>query len=56
MKIKWTDKKRFVPKVGVLEQDDIVTIPDDIARNLIKQGQAKPVYKSTKSKSKIKEK
>ena len=55
MKIQWTDKKRSIPKVGVLEQDDIVVIPDDIARNLIKQGQAKAVYKSKKKKTKTKE-
>ena len=41
--------------MGVLEQDDILIIPDDIARNLIKQGQAEAVYKSKKAKSKIKE-
>jgi hypothetical protein len=53
-KIKWTDKKRFVPHVGVLEQDDIVVIPDDLARSLIKQGQAKIVPEKNK-KRKIKE-
>ncbi len=55
MKIQWTDKKRSIPKVGVLEQDDIRDIPDEIAKGLIKQGQAKPFYKSKKTKSKIKE-
>jgi hypothetical protein len=53
MKIVWTDKKRFVPHVGILEQDDIRTVPDEIALNLIKQGQAKK-FERRKPKSKEK--
>ena len=54
MKIKWIDKqRRLIPKVGILQNGDIRNLPDDIAKALIKQGQAEPVtYSKKKSKTK----
>ncbi len=43
MKIKWTDKKKEVPKVGILNTGDIRDVSESIGRAFIKQGQAKKV-------------
>ena len=54
IKIRWIEKKRkFVPRVGFLEYDKEVIVPEEIGKALIKQGQAELVIKK---KSKVKEK
>ncbi len=53
MKIKWIGKRRLVPRLGILQENDERTIPDDIAKALIKQGLAEPVtYNKKKLKTK----
>jgi len=48
MKIKWIDDQREVPGIGILNTDDIVNLPADMAKNFIKQGQAESVGKKNK--------
>ncbi len=43
MKIKWTDKKKEVPKVGILNTGDVREVPDDLGKGFIRQCQAKKV-------------
>jgi hypothetical protein len=43
MIIEWRDSQKEVPGVGVLVEGNKYTVRDDIAENLIKQGQAKEV-------------
>ena len=48
MKIKWLDGLKHVPRIGTLNTDDVKTVPDDIGRALIKQGQAVEIKPKTK--------
>lgn len=41
MKIKWTDKKKEIPKIGILNTGDVREVPEDLGKGFIKQGQAK---------------
>ncbi len=43
MKIKWTDGRKEIPKLGILNTGDIRDVSEDIGRAFIKQGQAKKV-------------
>ena len=58
MKIKWTGPQRLVPKVGILNTNDIRDIQDDIAKGLIDAGLAtavvnkKAIRKESESKNK----
>lgn len=40
MKIKWTDKKRQIPKIGIVEYGQQLVVSKDIAKAFIRQGQA----------------
>ncbi len=37
MKIKWIGEVRQIPGIGILKEDDVVMIPDDMALSLIMQ-------------------
>lgn len=54
IEIKWTDKKRFVPGVGIVEYGQRVIVSEDIANALVDQGQAE-VFKKTQPKTKEKD-
>ena len=51
MKIKWIGPKRFVPRLGEIDTDDIRDIPADMAKGFISQRLAK-IYKPSKKKKK----
>ncbi len=47
MKIKWTDGRKEIPKLGILNTGDIRDVSEDIGRAFIKQGQAKKLRSYT---------
>jgi hypothetical protein len=49
MKIKWTDGKKLIPKVGEVNTGDILEVSAEVGNALVKQGQAKR-YSVKKSK------
>lgn len=55
MKIKWIGGKRFVPKIGILQEGDVRKLPDDTAKGFIKQGLARKFVIKKNKKSKTKE-
>ena len=48
MKIKWLIEEREIPGLGILNLDDIKDLPEETAKNLIKQGIAEEVKKPKK--------
>lgn len=55
MKIKWIGGKRYVPRVGILQEGDVRNLPEDIARGFVKQGLAEKLIKKHKKQKLTKE-
>ena len=47
MKIKWTDGKKEIPKVGEVNTGDILEVSTELGNAFVKQGQARKVTKGS---------
>ncbi len=53
-KIEWTDDERLLPGVGFVVKGSVYNVPEEMAKNLISQGQARNVSDvKDKKKSKV---